>query len=184
VASSVELLLLASLTGGNAPDICATDATSYSSGNVTTATAVTKAWPLLPGTPQAGTAYELKTEFSGTWEAVAMALNVQVNSTWTQLNPSVGAPSWGTSTVIAGWLELAVRVQTATTARFALKGAIGETASSYTPGSGSIALAPLSQALTIAAASTIALGVYFGSSAAGQGIATYGSTWRVIGAGI
>lgn len=178
---SATAYLWASLTGGNAPPSVQTDPTSFSSGNVTTAAPITKAWGMVPGTPQAGQVYQLDTEFTGTWEGNAMAFNVQVGSTWAQFSPAVGAPSWSASTVIAGWLLLKVRILSATTARFALGGAIGETASSYTPGTGSIALAPLSQTLTVAAGNTIALGVLFGASSAGQGLASYGSDFTTIG---
>ena len=172
--------LLASLTGNNTPPQVATDPSSYSSGNVTAATAVTKAWPALPGTPAAGTVYTLETEFTGTWQGNAMAFLVQAGSTWTQFAPSVGAPAFGGSAVVAGWLKLTVRVLTASTARFALAGAIGETSSSYLPGGASIPLAPLSQTLAVAGGDTIALGVLFGAAAAGQGIATYGSHFTTI----
>lgn len=167
--------LLASLTGLNTPVASQTDATSYNPGNVTTATAVTKAWTMLPGTPAAGTCYHIIAEFTGTFEANALAFDVQVNSAWTQFTPAVAAAAWSSGTVIAGWLDLTVRILTATTARFALKGAIGETATSISSATFQGPLTPVSQTLTIAAADTLALGYHFGASNAAQGIATYGS---------
>ena len=180
MSSSVELLLLASLTGGNAPPAVQTDPTSITVTNPTTATALTKLWTLLPGTPQAGTVYGLSCEFTGTWEGNALAFNIGIAGTFTQFNPAVGAPSFSAGAVIAEWLNLTVRVLSATTARFALAGAIAETASSWTPSTGQIAIAELSQTLTIAAGNTIALGVLFGASTAGQAIASYGSTFLTI----
>lgn len=177
---SATVLLLASLTGGNAPVACSADPTSYNPGNVTTATAFTKFWTMLPGTPSAGTVYMISTEFTGTWQGNALAFAVDVAGTWTSMAPSVGTGAFSSGATIAGWLVLTVRVLSATTARFALAGAIGETASSVTPGSGSVPLAPLSQTLTVAAADNIALGYLFGASSSGQGLATYGSTFLTI----
>jgi hypothetical protein len=174
--------LLASLTGGNAPASVQTDPTEITATNPTTATALTKAWSLLPGTPQAGTVYQMSTELTGTWEANALAFNVEVGGVWIQLNPSVGASSFSAGAVFAAWLNLTIRVLSATTARFALAGAIAETASSWTASTGQVSICPLSQTLTIAGGDTIALGIYFGASTAGQAAASYGSTWTCIGA--
>jgi Protein of unknown function (DUF2793) len=177
---SATVLLLASLTGANAPVACSADPTSYNPGNVTTATAFTKSWTMLPGTPSAGTVYQVTTEFTGTWQGNALAFAAGINGTWTQMNPSAGSGSFSSGATIAGWLALTVRVLSSSTARFALAGAIGETASSVTPGSGTIALAPLSQTLAVAASDTLALGYLFGASSSGQGLATYGSTFLTI----
>jgi hypothetical protein len=177
---AATVLLLAQLTGANSPPSASTDPSGYNTGNVTSATAFTKAWAMLPGTPVAGTVYEITTEFTGTWEGNALAFGVLVNSTWTQFSPAVGAPSFGSAATVAGWLRLTVRVQNAATARFALAGAIAETASSWTPGTGQVALAPLSQSLTVSAGATIALACLFGASSAGQGIASYGSALTVL----
>ena len=184
MSSSVELLLLASLTGANAPVACATDPTPFSAPNPVAAAALTKAWPLTPGTPQAGQVYQLATEITATFEANAMAFAVQIGGTFTQISPAVAATAYGAGTILAGWLVLTVRVLSATTARFALAGAVSETTTSVTPSTGSIALAPLSQTLGIAAGNTIALGVLFGASNAAQGAASYGSTFLSIGAQI
>lgn len=173
---------MASLTGGNAPVACGTDPTPFSAPNPTTATAITKAWALAPGTPQAGTVYQLDVEFTGTFEANAMAFQVNIGGVWTQMSPAVAATAWSAGTVIAGWLSLRIRVLSATQARFALAGAVSETATSVTPSTGSAALAPLSQTLTIAAGSTITLGVLFGASNAAQGLASYGSHFLTVGA--
>jgi Protein of unknown function (DUF2793) len=182
VASAIELYLMALLTGGNAPSADQTDPTEITATNPTTATAVTKSWALASGTPQAGTVYRMSTELTGTWEANALAFAVSIGGTWTQFNPAVGAPSFSAGAVIAAWLNLTVRVLSATTARFALSGAIAETASSWTASTGQVSICPLSQTLTIAAGDTIALGLLFGASTAGQAAASYGSTWTCIGA--
>jgi len=179
---SVAALLLASLTGANAPPSVQTDPTEITATNPTTATAVTKLWPLLPGTPQAGTTYQLTCEFTGTWEGNALAFNIGIAGSWTQFNPAVGAPSFSAGAVVAGWLNLKVRVLSASTARFALFGSIGETASSVTPSTGEVGVTPLSQTLPIAAGNTIALGVLFGASTGGQALATYGSDFTIVGA--
>ena len=173
---------MALLTGGNAPASIQTDPTEITATNPTTATALTKSWSLASGTPQAGTAYQLSTELTGTAEGNAIAFAIAIAGTWTQFNPAVGAPSFSSGAVIAAWLNLTIRVLSATTARFALAGAIAETASSWTPSTGQIAICPLSQTLTIAAGDTIALGILFGASTAGQAAASYGSTWITIGA--
>lgn len=180
---SATAILLASLTGSNAPVACQTDTTGFSPGNVTSAAAITKAWPMLPGTPAAGTVYMLLTEFTGTWEGHALAWQVNINGAWTQLAPSVGATSWSAATAIAGYLALTVRVLSATTAQFFLGGAIGETGSSVLPGTSTIALTPLSQVLTVAAGDTLELGYLFGITGAGQGVTTFGSTFLTLGAG-
>lgn len=181
---SATAYLMASLTGENAPAQVSTDASSYSPGNITSAGAMTKSWPLLAGTPVAGTVYSLTTEFSGTWEANALAFAVGINNgsstTWTQMNPAVGSSAWAASTVIAGWLSLTVRVLTSTTARVALAGTVSETTTSITPSTGSCGLAPLSQTLTVGAGYTVALGYLFGASNAAQGLATYGSTFTQV----
>lgn len=174
--------LLASLTGGNAPASPRTDTTNIVASNPVTATAITRTWTMLPGTPQAGQAYGLTTELTGTWEGNALAFNIAINGAWTQFSPAVAAGAFSSGAIIAGWLELTVRVLSATQARFALKGAVSETATSVSPGSGNVALAPLSQTLTVAAGDTLALGVLFGASSGGQGIASYGSNWLAIGA--
>jgi hypothetical protein len=182
VASAIELYLMALLTGGNAPASIQTDPTEITATNPTTATAITKSWSLAAGTPQAGTVYGLSTELTGTWEANALAFNVGIAGTFTQLNPSVGAPAFSAGAVFAAWLNLTIRVLSATTARFALAGAIAETASSWTASTGQVSICPLSQTLSIAAGDSIALGIYFGASTAGQAAASYGSTWTCIGA--
>jgi hypothetical protein len=182
MASPIELYLMALLTGGNAPPGVQTDPTEITATNPTTATAVTKLWTLLPGTPQAGTVYGLSCEFTGTWEANALAFNIGIAGSWTQFNPAVGAPSFSAGAVVAGWLNLKVRVLSPATARFALFGSIAETASSVTPSTGQVDVTPLSQTLPIAAGDTIALGVLFGASTAGQALATYGSDWTTTGA--
>jgi hypothetical protein len=174
--------LLASLTGGNAPASVQTDPTEITATNPTTATAITKNWTLLPGTPQAGTVYQLATELTGTGEGNALAFAVSIAGSWVQFNPAVGAPSFSSGAVIAAWLNLTIRVLSATTARFALAGAIAETASSWTPSTGQIAICPLSQTLSIAAGDTIALGLLFGASTSGQAAASYGSTWLTLSA--
>lgn len=167
--------LLASLTGVNTPVASQSDATGFSPGNVTTATAMTKAWTMLPGTPAAGTVYHIITEFTGTFEANALAFDVQIGVTWTQFTPAVAASAWSAGQVIAGWLDLTVRVLTATTARVSLKGAISETTTSISSATFQGALAPVSQSLTIAAGTTLTLGYHFGAGNAAQGLATYGS---------
>jgi hypothetical protein len=177
MASTIELLLLASLSGPGTPVFAQTDPTAYSPGNVTSAAAITKSWGMLPGAPQAGQVYGIATEFTGTWQSEPLAFQVAVAGAWTQMNPSIGASAFAGAAVIAGWLALTVRVLSATTGRFALAGAIGAVSSAVTPGTETIGLAPLSQTLTIAASDTIALGYLFGSSAAGQGLQTYGSTF-------
>jgi hypothetical protein len=173
--------LMAMLTGGNAPVACQTDPTSYTPGNVTAGTALTKAWPMLGSTPVAGTVYELSVDFTATFEGNAMAFGVFVNGAFTQMNPAVAATAFTAGTVLSGWLNLAVRVQSASTARFRLAGAVSETTVSVTPSTGSIAYSPLSQTLTVAAAYTVSIGALFGASTSGQGLATYGSYWTTLG---
>jgi hypothetical protein len=182
MASALELFLMANLTGGNTPVGCDTDPTSYTVGNVTAMAAITKSWPMLPGTPVAGTVYMLATEFTGTSEESAQAFGVAINGAWTQFNPAVAANVFAANQVVAGWLQMIVRVLSPSTARFALMGGISETTQSVTTLSGSIAMSPLSQTLTISAGATIALGTLYGASSAGQGTATYGSHWLTIGA--
>lgn len=179
MASAIELYLLGLLTGGNAPPAVQTDATNITQANPTAAAAITKSWGLLPGTPQAGQAYRMETELTLTWEANALAFGVLVGGTFTQFIPSVGAPSFSAGAVLGSWLELRVRVLSASQARFALFGAIG-TQSSYTPGTQQLSIVPVSQTLTIAAANTVSIACYFGASNSSQGAASYGSTWTVI----
>lgn len=172
--------LLASLTGTNTPVASQSDATSYSPGNVTTATAFTKSWTMLPGTPAAGTVYHIITEFTGTFEANALAFDVQIASTWTQFTPAIAAAAWSAGQVIAGWLDLTVRVLTASTARVSLKGAVSETTTSISSSTFQGPLAPVSQSLAIAAGNTLTLGYHFGASNAAQGLATYGSDFLTL----
>jgi|ERR1700722_1367128 len=179
LASAIELYLLAMSTGGNAPPAVQTDATNITQADPTTASAITKSWSLLPGTPQARQAYRLETELTLTWEANALAFGVLVGGTFTQFSPSVGAPSFSAGAVLGAWLELRVRVLSATQARFALFGAMG-TESSYTPGTQQLSIVPVSQTLTIAAADTVSIACYFGASNASQGAASYGSTFTII----
>lgn len=181
MASVLELWLAALLTGGNAPPAVSTDPTEITASNPTAATAITKAWSMAAGTPQAGTVYEMSTELTLTWEANALAFGVLVGGTFAQFTPSVGAPSFSAGAVLGAWLELKVRVLSATQARFALMGAIG-TESSYTPGTQQLSIVPVSQTLTIAAADTVSIACYFGASNSSQGAASYGSTWTTIGA--
>lgn len=182
MATALELFLLASMTGPSAPAVVATDPTQITVSNPTSGTAIVKAWGMVPGTPVAGTVMSIDTELTGTWEGNALAIGVLINGTFTAFTPSVGASSWSAAAVIAGWLRLTVRVLTASTARFAIYGALGETATSVTPGSGTVALTPVSQTLTVAASDTIALGCLFGASNGSQGVATYGSTFVTISA--
>jgi hypothetical protein len=175
---AATVLLLAQLTGSNAPPQAATDPSGFNIGNVTAGTAITKAWPMLPGTPAAGTVYTLDTEFTGTWKSNALGYGVFIGSTFTQITPSVGAPSFSTE-IVAGWLRLTVRVLSATTARVALSGAIGGS-SSYTAAAENVAITPVSQTLTVAGGDTLSIGCYFGASTAGQGLATYGSTFTTV----
>jgi hypothetical protein len=135
----------------------------------------------LPGTPQAGQMYRLEAEFTCTFEAIALAFGVLVGGTFTQMIPSVGAPAFSAGAVLGGWLELKVRVLSATQARFALMGAVG-TQSSYTPGTQQLSITPVSQTLTIAAGDAVSIACYFGASNGAQGLGTYGSTWTTIGA--
>lgn len=172
---------MALLTGGNAPPAVQTDPTEITASNPVAATAITKSWSMAAGTPQAGTVYQLETEFTCTFEAIALAFGVMVGGTFTQMIPSVGAPAFSAGAVLGGWLELKIRVISASQARFALLGAVG-TQSSYTPGTQQLSITPISQTLTIAAADTVSIGCYFGASNASQGIATYGSHFTVIGA--
>lgn len=167
--------LLAALTGTNTPVASQSDATGYSPGNVTTATAFTKSWPMLPGTPTAPTVYHVITEFTGTAEGNALAFDVQIGATWTQFVPAVAAGAWSAGQTIAGWLDLTVRVLTATTARVSLKGAVSEVTTSISSATFQGPLAPVSQTLTIAAGNTLTLGYHFGAGNAAQGLATYGS---------
>jgi len=169
------------LTGGNAPVACQADPTEYSPGNVTAGTAFTKSWSMLPGTPVAGTVYQIDCELTATFEANALAFGVLINGTFTQMNPAISASAFSSGAVLAGWLSLRARVLSATTARVSLRGAVSETTSSVSPGSGSLAYAPLSQTLTVAAADTLAIGYLFGAGNASQGAASYGSTLLTVG---
>lgn len=185
---SATAFLLATLTGGNAPPSVQTDATNIPASNPTTATAITKAWGMLPGTPVAGQVYTLTTELTGTWEGNALAFNVGITpaggtAAWTQFNPAIAAGAWTAGTIVGGWLALTVRVLSATQARFAIYGAVSESTVSVTPSTGSAAVAPISQTLAIAAGDSVAIGVLFGASNAAQGIASYGSTFTTIGGG-
>jgi hypothetical protein len=181
MASAIETYLLAMLTGNNAPALVATDPSVYNSGNVAAAAAITKAWPMLPGTPVAGTTYSLETEFSGTWGGNAFGFSVQVGTAaWMQFFPSVGAGSFTSGAAIGGWVKLVIRVLSASTARFALFGGIAETANSWLPSTGQISMNQGSSTLAVAAGNTVALGCLFGASTSGQEITTYGSTWTTV----
>jgi hypothetical protein len=182
MASAIETYLLAMLTGNNAPPLVATDPSVYNSGNVTAAAAITKAWPMLPGTPVAGTVYSLETEFSGVWGGNAFGFSVQVGTAaWMQFFPSVGSGSFASAAAIGGAVKLTIRVLSASTARFAIAGTIAETASSWTPSTGQLAMAQGSSTLAIAAGNTVALGCLFGALTTNQNVTTYGSTFTTIG---
>lgn len=174
-------LLLAQLTGANAPPVTATDPSSYGNRNLTSPTALTKSWALLPTTPVPGTVYTLDTEFTATWGAEQLALGVLIAGTFSLFSPYVAASAFSDTEILAGWLRLTVRVQTSSTARFAIYGAIAQAQNSTVPGTGIMPVALLSYTLGIAAADTVAIGCYFGASNASQGISTYGSTFTTIG---
>lgn len=183
MASTIELLLLAALSGTNAPALALTDGTTYNSGNVTTYTQISKAWPLLPGAPVAGTVYVIETEYTGVVEGNAWGFGVEVNGSYTGMTPNIGAGAFSAGTAIGGWLRLAVRVASATSATAQLSGSVGETATSVTSAS-TIALSSGSKTLTLAAGYSFTLGVSFGASTSGQTVGTWGSSCAISGAGL
>lgn len=174
-------LLLASLTGGNAPPAARADPTLYAVGDVTAGTAVTKAWPMLPGTPQAGTVYVLEAEFTATWGAQEMGFGWFTSGSWTQASPWVAGAAYGTSATLDGRLRLVVRVLSSSTARFSLTLVLTDFRNSLSPGTGTMAVALESYTKTVAAGDTLALGAGWGASAAQQGMTAYGSSFITIG---
>ena len=182
MASTIELLLLALLSGPGQPPMVQTDATTYASGNVTTATAVTQAWPALPGTPAAGAVYTVETAFTGTWEGNSLGFSADIGGTWYSFAPNIASGAFSSAAAVAGWLKLTVRVTSATACKISLAGAIGETASAVSPGSGAVPVASSAASVTFGASDAIGLGVAFGSGSAGQGITCYGSTFTIAGA--
>lgn len=175
------VLLLAQLTGANTPPSVQADASTYASGNVTAATAVTKAWGLLPGTPAAGTVYTLETEFSGTWGTQALSFAVQAGATWTTFSPGIGGSSFSSGETIAGWARVTVRILSGTQAQVTVTGTAAQASAPVTPGFGNLVFAPASQQLTVAAGGTVALGVLFAASSSAQTVKTSGSTWTTAG---
>lgn len=182
MASTIELLLLAQQSGPGSAGLASTDISAIPSGNVTAATAVTKLWPALPGTPTAGQAYELATEFNGVFGNQLLTFYADIAGTFTSM-AAVGAAFGSSGDVINGWLRLTVRVLTATTCRLQLAGAMVDTTANgghILSGSGGNAV-PISSAvqfgIAFAASDTIGIGVAFGTSVSGQTVETFGSTF-------
>lgn len=182
MASAIELLTLAR-HAAFPPSAVWTDVSSYSSGNVTAATAITKAWTALSSPPAAGTVYTLDTEFTGTYENNAFSFHALIGGTDHQFLPSVAAGSWSAGTAIGGWLRMTVRVTSPSACTLTLAGAVAETGTSYSPSTGGppLATVPVTGA-AFAAGDSIQIGVLFGASTAGQNITTYGSTFTAAGA--
>lgn len=182
MASTIELLLLAQSSGPGSAPMISTDESSIPSGNVTSATAITKLWPALPGTPAAGQVYELATEFNGVFGGVVTTFYAGIAGSFTSM-AAIGGTFGASGDVINGWLKLTVRVLTATTCRLHLAGSMVDTSANsghiLTGSSGNAV--PISSAvafgITFAASDTIAVGVAFASSAAAQTIETFGSTF-------
>jgi hypothetical protein len=176
VASALELYLLALLSGPASPDFTLTDTSSIATGNVTSQTLITAAYPTLPGAP-AGTIYELKVPFGGTWGAQLMTVSADIAGTYTAL-AVVGAAAGSSGDTIGGTMILTAAVVSGTTCRLSLSGSLADLTVSggHLLSSSGVPLA--SNVLTGVAftgGNTIALAVEFGGSTAGQGINTGGS---------
>ncbi len=179
MASTLELLLLAQLAGPGSPVFAQTDTSSITTGNVTTATAITVPWASLPGTPAIGQVYGLKTEFNGTWGNQLLTFYADIAGTMTSLC-TIGAALGASGDTVNGWLDLTVRVVSATACRLHLKGVIVDS----TANSGHVldtSAAPISSTvvtgIAFAGSDTIALACAFGASVTGQTVATLGSTF-------
>jgi hypothetical protein len=176
VASTLELYLLALLSGPASPDFTLTDTSSISTGNVTSQTLITAAYPTLPGAP-AGTVYELKVPFGGVWGNQLMTIYADIAGTYTSL-AVIGAAAGSSGDTIGGTMALAAAVVSGTTCRLSLSGTFADltVASGHLLSTSTIALA--SNVLTGVAftgGNALALAIAFGGSTAGQGINTGGS---------
>lgn len=182
MASTLELLLLAQLSGPGTPAFAQTDASTIAPGNVTAATALTKQWTALPGTPAVPQAYEVYTEFNGTWGGTALNLYGDIAGTATLLATvgAVFAPSVVSGNSVNGWLRLMVRVASATTCRLHIAGSINDQSLNsgvVTNGTGCAISGTVATGVAFAAADTIAIAYAFSSSVTGQSMTTYGSTF-------
>lgn len=181
MASTIELLLLAQLSGPGIPAFAQTDASTIAPGNVTTAMALTKQWSALPGTPTSPQAYELATEFNGTWGAEQLRLYGDIAGTSTLLATigAVFASGASSGDSVNGWLRLTVRVASATTCRLHLAGAINDNTlnSGVIDATGAPITGTVATGIAFAASDTIAISHEFAASSAGQGLTTYGSTF-------
>jgi hypothetical protein len=182
MASTIELLLLAQLSGPGTPVFAQADASGIAPGNVTTATAVTRQWAALPGTPAAPQAYEVYTEFNGTWGAQQLHLYADIAGTATLL-ASLGAlfvPSAASGDNVNGWLKLTVRVASATACRLHLAGSINDQTLNggvVTNGTACPISSTVTTGIAFGSADTIAISYAFAASVTGQSISTYGSTF-------
>lgn len=185
MAGTIELLLLAQLSGPGAPVSAQADASGIAPGNVTTATAVTRQWAALPGTPAAPQAYEVFTEFNGVWGGQQLHLYGSIAGASTLL-ASLGAlfvPSAASGDNVNGWLRLTVRVASATACRLHLAGSINDQSLNsgvVTNGTACAISGTVATGIAFAAADTIAISYAFAASVSGQSISTYGSTFTQV----
>jgi hypothetical protein len=182
LASTLELLLLAQLSGPGTPVFAQTDASGIAPGNVTTATALTRQWTVLPGTPASPQAYELYTEFNGTWGGERLELFADIAGTSTLLAQvgAIFAPSVASGDSVNGWLRLMVRVASATACRLHMAGSINDNSLNsgvVTNGTGCPISGTVTTGIAFAGADTIAISHAFSSSSSSQGLTTFGSTF-------
>jgi hypothetical protein len=182
MASTIELLLLAQMSGPGSPVLAQAASATIPSGNATAATLVTQAWTALPGTPAVGTVYTVETEFGGAWEGNSLALAACIAGTYYQFTPDIGSGAFSAGAALAGWLRLTVRVTAASACKISMAGAIVATTTGLAPGSGSVAIATTPSTEPFAGADTIGIGVLFGASNSSQTIICYGSTFTIAAA--
>lgn len=184
MASTLELLLLAQQSAFPPPAVW-TDLTTVTATNNTAAAAVTKAWPALPGTPTAGTVYQVEADFGGSFGAVAMGVYVGIAGTYTKL-ATVDATFGTINQSIGGTFSVTVRVTSSGLCSASLGGNIQNlSANLHITGSGNVV--PLTSAgivssIAIASGNSITIGVNFASSVSGQHVACGGSTFWAYGA--
>jgi hypothetical protein len=186
VASTIELLLLAQQSAFP-PPAAWTDLTAVTVTNNTAAAAVTRSWPALPGTPTAGTVYQVECDFGGSFGAVAMGVYAGIAGTYTKL-ATVDAGFGTNGQSIGGSMSMTLRVTSSSLCEASLSGAIQNiSANPHITGSGNVV--PLTSAgivgsIAIAAGNAITIGVNFASSVSGQHVGCSGSTFWAYGAGV
>jgi hypothetical protein len=177
------LLVWSDAAGTWGVDRTQTESTQYSTGDSTSVTAITKAWPIEADDGPAATVYELETRGQiNTWEAGSSTLTfgLSLNGASPVSQETVGAAVFSAGVIVNWWMKWRVQVTaTGSSGTVEMSGAGGvaiQGSNLLSSNQLTIVSPPVSAAFNTTVANTVNGTAQWGATATGLNLTSFGST--------